>query len=160
MQISIEPNNGIPIYEQLVRQVKYAVAEDVVVAGQVIPSVREMAKLLAVNPNTVQRAYLQLQEESVLQALRGRGMAVAANAKARCVSDRQQVLAERLRAVVTEAVQSGLDSQRLTSMFQESLRAATAQLSATANSSDSQAASPTPGELSSASAPSTNPQEN
>ena len=68
MQLSIEPNNGIPIYEQLVRQIKYAVAEGVVVPGQVIPSVREMARQLAVNPNTVQRAYLQLQDEEVLHS--------------------------------------------------------------------------------------------
>ena len=57
MQLSIEPDNGIPIYEQLVRQIKYAVAEGVLVPGQVIPSVREMAKQLTLNPNTVQRAY-------------------------------------------------------------------------------------------------------
>ena len=81
MRINIEPNNGVPIYEQLVRQVKYSVAEGTLVPGQVIPSVREMAKKLTVNPNTVQRAYLQLQSEKVLQALRGRGMAVADGAE-------------------------------------------------------------------------------
>lgn len=123
MQINIEPNNGIPIYEQLVRQVKYAVAEEVVVPGQVVPSVREMARTLAVNPNTVQRAYLQLQEEHILQTLRGRGMAVAHDAKQRCVSDRRHLLAERLKAVIEEAIQSGLSRDRLTSMFQECLEA-------------------------------------
>ena len=61
MQLSIEPNNGVPIYEQLVRQIKYAVAEGILVPGQIIPSVRDMAKQLTVNPNTVQRAYFQLQ---------------------------------------------------------------------------------------------------
>jgi GntR family transcriptional regulator len=121
VQVKIEPNNGIPIYEQLVRQVKYAVAEEVVVPGQVIPSVREMARQLAVNPNTVQRAYIQLQEERVLQSLRGRGMAVAPDARTRCVSDRQQVLAERLKAVVAEALHSGLNKQQLMDMFQQAL---------------------------------------
>lgn len=57
MRLSIEPDNGLPIYEQLVRQVKFAVAEGIVVPGQVIPSVRELAKQLAINPNTVQRSF-------------------------------------------------------------------------------------------------------
>ena len=124
MQINIEPNNGIPIYEQLVRQVKYAVAEGVVVPGQVIPSVREMARTLALNPNTVQRAYLQLQDEDVLQSLRGRGMAVTEGAKSRCVTDRQQLLADRLAAVLDEALRSGLAPERLKSMFDKALKKA------------------------------------
>ena len=128
MQITIEPNNGIPIYEQLVRQVKYAVAEGVVVPGQVIPSVREMAKRLALNPNTVQRAYLQLQEEDVLEALRGRGMAVANGAPDRCVEARQALLANRLENVLDEALRSGLDPARVRSMFEAALkRSATSQ---------------------------------
>ncbi len=122
MQLSIEPNNGIPIYEQLVRQVKYAVAEGVVAPGQVIPSVREMARQLAVNPNTVQRAYLQLQDEEVLHSLRGRGMAVSTGAKRKCVSDRQQLLAERLEAVLDEAIRGGLDPDRLRDMFEKALK--------------------------------------
>ena len=121
MQLTIEPDNGIPIYEQLVRQIKFAVAEGIVVPGQVIPSVREMAKTIAVNPNTVQRAYLQLQSEEVLEAMRGRGMAVCQGAKRRCVTDRQQLLAERLSAVIQEAVRSGLDAERLRDMFDKSL---------------------------------------
>lgn len=124
MQFSIEPNNGVPIYEQLVRQVKYAVAEGVVVPGQVIPSVREMAKLLAVNPNTVQRAYLQLQDEDVLHALRGRGMAVSDGAKRRCVAYRHELLAERLTTVVAEALRSGLEPEQLRTMFDTSLETA------------------------------------
>lgn len=121
MHIHIEPNNGIPIYEQLVRQIKYAVAEGVVHPGQVIPSVREMAKQLALNPNTVQRAYLQLQDEDVLEALRGRGMAVTDGAKHRCVTDRQSLLAGRLEAVLHEAIQGGLDESMLRSMFEKAL---------------------------------------
>ena len=124
MQINIDPKNGIPIYEQLVRQVKYSVAEGIVIPGQVIPSVREMAKSLAVNPNTVQRAYLQLQNEEVLESLRGRGMAVAQGAKKRCTSDRKALLAERLEAVLSEAVSSGLEEERLREMFEKTLKSA------------------------------------
>ena len=122
MQLSIEPNNGIPIYEQLVRQVKYAVAEGILVPGQVIPSVRDMAKQLAVNPNTVQRAYQQLQHEEVLQSLRSRGIAVCEGAKKLCVANRHQLVSERLASVIDEAIRSGLDEERLRAMFEKSLK--------------------------------------
>lgn len=124
MQLNVEPDNGIPIYEQLVRQIKYAVAEGVLVPGQVIPSVRELARQLAINPNTVQRAFMQLQDEDVLQALRGRGMAVCTGAKQRCVSDRKQLLAERLESVLEEAIRGGLDPERLRDMFDKALKKA------------------------------------
>jgi GntR family transcriptional regulator len=124
MQLSIEPNNGIPIYEQLIRQIKYAVAEGVLMPGQIVPSVREMAKRLAVNPNTVQRAYLQLQQEQVLQSQRGRGVVVCDDAKQQCVADRQQLVAQRLSDALEEAVRSGLSEDRLRSMFETALDSA------------------------------------
>lgn len=124
MQLSIEPNNGIPIFEQLVRQIKFAVAEGVVMPGQLVPSVRELAKSLAINPNTVQRAYMELQNEEVIESLRGRGMAVCSGAKRRCVSDRQSLLGERLTAVVEEAIRSGLEPERLREMFDKAIKVA------------------------------------
>jgi GntR family transcriptional regulator len=122
VQLSIEPNNGLPIFEQLVRQIKFAVAEGILVPGQLVPSVRALAKQLAVNPNTVQRAYQELQTEEVLESLRGRGIAVCAGAKRRCVSDRQTLLGERLNAVVEEAVRSGLEPDRLREMFERAIK--------------------------------------
>lgn len=124
MQISIEPSNGIPIYEQLIRQIKFSVAEGIMVPGQLVPSVRELSKQLAINPNTVQRAYQQLQAEEILESLRGRGMAVCAGSKRRCVSDRQSLLGERLKEVVREAVSSGLAPDRLREMFEKALKQA------------------------------------
>lgn len=122
MHINIDPSNGIPIYEQLVRQVKYSVAEGVVLPGQVIPSVREMAKNLAVNPNTVQRAYLRLQQEEILEPLRGRGMVVTSDAKSRCVSDRREIVASRFEDVIVEAASSGLDENQMREMFENALK--------------------------------------
>ena len=121
MRINIDANNGVPIYEQLVRQIKYSVAEELLVPGQVIPSVREMAKQLTVNPNTVQRAYLQLQNEQILQALRGRGMAVTEGALKICESDRHELLGARLQSVIQEILRSGLNTQQLKQMFESAL---------------------------------------
>ena len=122
MRFEVDVDNGMPIYEQLIWQVKYAVATGTLTRGMLVPSVREVSKQLAINPNTVQRAYQQLQQESILESLRGRGLAVCSDAKKRCVSDRQTALADRLTAIVREAIRSGLTVDRLREMFEQSLR--------------------------------------
>ncbi len=87
MFLNINPSNGIAIYDQVVRQVKFAVAQGAVKPGNLVPSVREMARELAINPNTVARAYQQLQTDGVLEQVRGMGLEVAADAvKHRCRS--------------------------------------------------------------------------
>ncbi|MCA9132194.1 MAG: GntR family transcriptional regulator [Planctomycetales bacterium] len=121
MQFSIEPDSGVAIYEQLVRQVKFAVADGLLLPGEVIPSVRDMARRLAINPNTVQRAYVQLQHAGVVRALRGRGMAVCADAQEQCIADRQRILGERLSQVIAEMLSSGLPPQQLREMFEQAL---------------------------------------
>jgi GntR family transcriptional regulator len=122
MQFRIDVDNGMPIYEQLVRQIKYAIAEGTVVPGQLVPSVRELSKSLAINPNTVQRAYQQLQQEEIVETLRGRGVAVCTGAKQRCNSDRQRLLVDRLGAVLAEALHSGLDDQQCHDLFSKALQ--------------------------------------
>lgn len=125
MQFKIDPDNGSPIYEQIARQIKYAIAEGTLIPGQLVPSVRELAKSAAINPNTVQRAYLDLQNDEVIEPLRGRGMVVCTGAKRRCVTDRQSQLKDRLDGLVREAIHSGLDIEQLERMFQNALQLAT-----------------------------------
>jgi GntR family transcriptional regulator len=122
MLISIDPSNGIPIYEQIVRQVKYNVANGALVSGQQVPSVRELAKLLAINPNTIQRAYQLLQSDGVLETERGRGQHVSAGAKRSCVSQRASMIRERLELVVEEALQAGLEPAELRESFESVVR--------------------------------------
>ena len=125
MQFKIDPDSSSPIYEQIARQVKYAVAEGTLIPGQLVPSVRELAKSAAINPNTVQRAYLDLQNEEVIEPLRGRGMVVCSGAKRRCISDRQAQLKERFEGLVREAILSGLEADQLKRMFENALHQAT-----------------------------------
>jgi GntR family transcriptional regulator len=121
MFFSIDVSNGVPIYEQLVRQVKFAVADGVLVPGQMVPSVRQLSNDLAVNPNTIARAYLQLQEEKVLESLRGRGLAVRGDALARCSKARQSLLAQRFKEVTREALQAGLQRAEVIQMVEQQL---------------------------------------
>lgn len=108
MILEINTTNGLAIYEQVVRQLKFAVASGKLRHGELVPSVRELSKQLAINPNTVSRAYRQLQDEQVLESIRGLGMQVMPGAEKRCRSDRKKLIAARLEAVLAEARQSGL----------------------------------------------------
>ena len=121
MIISIDAANGLAIYDQIVRQIKFAVASEVLLPGELVPSVREMAKQTAVNPNTVSRAYRELQSEGILDVVRGTGLQVTSAAVAQCRKDRQGLIQERLRAVLKEAQQSQLDVEDIRQLIETEL---------------------------------------
>jgi len=121
MFFDVDPSNGVPLYEQVVRQVVYAVAAESLNAGDLVPSVRELARELAINPNTVSRAYRQLQDDGVLESVRGTGLAVAAGAMARCREARVKLLQARLQQVLIEAQQSRLDPGELRGLVESEL---------------------------------------
>ena len=73
MFVHIDPSDGLAIYDQIVRQIKFAVAAGALATGELAPSVRELARDLAVNPNTVARAYQQLQADRVSSRSVARG---------------------------------------------------------------------------------------
>ena len=121
MFFSIEPNNGVPIYEQIVRQVKFAIAEGTLRPGQLLPSVRTLSQQLTINPNTLNRAFQQLQADGALESLRGRGLAVRAEAMQGCVDARRDLIAQRLRGVLAEALHAGLSAQEIRRMLDDHL---------------------------------------
>jgi GntR family transcriptional regulator len=121
MFFRIDPSDDLAIYDQVVRQVKFAVAGAVLKVGELVPSVRELARDLTINPNTVARAYRELQGDGVLQPVRGTGLAVAAGADSRCRTERVQLIRDRLRQVLVEARQSRLARGELRSLVEAEL---------------------------------------
>jgi len=121
MFIQVDAHNGLAVYDQIVRQVKFAVADGAVRAGELVPSVRELARELAINPNTVARAYRQLQDDAVLETVRGTGLAVSSTARRRCQAERTKLLSTRLRQTLAEAVQSGLDAKEINDLVRAEL---------------------------------------
>lgn len=79
--LQIHPAAAEPIYRQIVEQLRRLVAGGQLSAGDVLPSVREVAAHHAINPMTVSKAYSLLEAEGVLERLRGKGMAVAARGR-------------------------------------------------------------------------------
>ncbi len=123
MLLHVDVRNGLAVYEQIVRQVKFAVAEGAVRSGELVPSVRELARDLAINPNTVARAYRELQDDGVLESVRGMGLSVAAAAKRQCQAERTKLIRARLRTVLEEAHSSGLEAADVQDLLQAELAA-------------------------------------
>ncbi len=122
MFINILTSNGLAIYDQVARQVKFAVANRSLRSGELVPSVRELSKQLAINPNTVARAYRQLQDDGVLEAVRGMGLKVTAEAVNHCRTERRNLIRQRLREALAEAVQSGLKPEEVEQLVSRELK--------------------------------------
>lgn len=118
MFFQIDVGSGLAIYDQVVRQVTFAIAGGLLKEGEMIPSVRELARELTINPNTVARAYRCLQDDGVLAAVRGTGVAVAAGALQRCRQERLDLIRARLAQVFEEARQSHLEPARLRTLIE------------------------------------------
>jgi len=121
MFFRIESANGLAIYEQIVRQVKFAVAGEALQAGDLVPSVRELSRDLAVNPNTVARAYRDLQAQGILAPLRGTGLEVTPHAAKHCGDERVSLIRERMRSVLLEARRSRLELDEIRNLVDEEL---------------------------------------
>jgi len=121
MFFSIDATTDVPIYEQIVRQIKLAVADGVLVGGQMVPSVRQLSREQALNPNTIARAYQQLQNDRVLEPLRGRGMVVRRDAVSRCRKARNSLVAEGVRRALADALAGGMTADELRSLFESEL---------------------------------------
>ena len=119
MLIQLNASDDRPIYAQIVDQVKFAVAARVVRPGNMVPSVRELSKRLVVNPNTVARAYRELQGAGLLEALRGTGLQVSEAAPARCGEERRGIVRQRLRGAIEEARRSDLAPEEIEAILRD-----------------------------------------
>ena len=116
MFFNINPSNGVPAYEQISRQIAFAIASEGIETGQLVPSVRNLSRDLAVNPNTVARAYRQLQDAKILEPVRGEGLLVTPAATKKCIALRKQLLSQRILQAIEEARQSQLSDDEIDSM--------------------------------------------
>ncbi len=122
MYFTVDAASGVAIYLQIVRQIKYAIAEQTLRPGQLLPSVRGLSQQLAVNPNTVARAFQELQSDGIIETLRGRGVIVCKGAVERCRKQRKTMIAERVADVLSEAIGGGLDADEIRAIVEQQLK--------------------------------------
>jgi GntR family transcriptional regulator len=121
MLFRIDPNSTIPIYEQIVSQVIFGIAAGSLQPGELIPSVRDLGERVTVHPNTVARAYQELERKGVVTARRGKGMEVTTEAPRLCRDERRVILCRRLRDALREAVSSQLPMEDIRRLVDEEL---------------------------------------
>ncbi len=103
LQIHISPHDGVPIYQQIVNQLKYLIAAGRLVAGEELPPIRVLAERLIVNPNTVARAYRELESAGIVEKRRTAGTYVSEQGSPLARRERVKILTGRIDALLAEA---------------------------------------------------------
>ena len=103
MEFSIDPKSGVPFYRQIIERVKYGIARGALSPGDQLPTVRQLAADLAVNPNTVIRAYREMEIERVLDTQQGSGTFVSNHRPEIDELERQRMLDQILTELLARA---------------------------------------------------------
>lgn len=119
MHIHLTNNDGVPIYQQLVNQIKYLVASGRLGAGAELPSIRALAEQLMVNPNTVARAYRELEGEGVVEKRRTAGTYVSEQGTRLARRERLRLIHERIDQLLAEASQLGVPIEELLGLIEQ-----------------------------------------
>ena len=119
MQVRISDHDGVPIYVQLVRQIKYLVSSGRLKAGEQLPPVRKLAEQLLVNPNTVARAYRELENEGLVASRQGSGVFVAEGVSPLARREQNRILLERIDMLLTEARQMKVDLETVVKLIRQ-----------------------------------------
>lgn len=124
----VAAQSGVPIYRQLIEQVRAQCQTGQLNAGDFLPSVRQVAAQLAVNPMTVSKAYSLLERDGLLESVRGQGMRVAPPAAGAAPRQRRSDLRPRIEQLVERARRAGLSPEELCALvyaaYEESVDAA------------------------------------
>lgn len=123
MRIHIAPGDGVPIYLQIVQQVKLLVASGRLAAGEELPPIRVLAEQLLVTPNTVARAYRELEVAGVVEKRRTAGTYVSDAGSPLARAERLRILAGRVDALLAEARQMGFELEAVLDLVRRRDRA-------------------------------------
>ena len=130
MGLRIEPDSHVPVYLQIVAQIRSAIAAGVYRPGEALPSQRSLATDLKVNPNTVQRAYEELDRQGLVKSQRGVGLFVAARG-ARTARGRAELSIQKaFEQAVSAATAAGLNANQIRELFEAALEQAPQQTGA------------------------------
>ncbi len=123
LHLQVDPHSGVPVYRQMMDQVRYYVAAGTLRPGDQLPSVRELAQNLRVNPTTVVKAYTELQHEGVIELKQGKGAFIAAHAPKMGEREKEAQLRRQARAFAVEAAQMGVPQAVLLRLLKEEMEA-------------------------------------
>ena len=117
----VDPKSPLPIYRQIIDGICRGVAAGTLAPGDQLPSVRELAAQLLVNPNTVARVYRDLERDGLLETRRGTGTFIASGAEALAEVERKRLVADKLAEVARDVHAFGLSVDAALQLLREAL---------------------------------------
>ena len=121
MLLRPNPSSGVPIYLQLMEQVKHAIETGALRPGEQLPGIRPLAEELVINPNTVAKAYRELEHEGVIELRHGAGAFVSGNARAKKVTDKFRAGKTIVAAAVERLRARGVTEEEIRRLFEAEL---------------------------------------
>ncbi len=119
MQIHITTSDGVPIYQQVVNQIKFLIASGRLNSGDELPPIRVLAAQLLINPNTVARAYRELETAGIVEKRRTAGTYVSEQGSPLARRERVKILAERIDTLLAEAIHMGVSIDDVMKLVQQ-----------------------------------------
>ena len=121
MFLKVDHSSGVPIYRQIMEQIKYSIAKGSLKPGDRLPAIRQLSLELQVNPNTVVKAYSELEHGQVIETRRGTGTFVT-DKKIKISRDgRTQIIMKLAERLAVEAVQLDVDREELLKIVEEAM---------------------------------------
>ncbi len=120
--LTVDPRSGVPIYLQIIEQIKRSVALGILQTGEQLPTVKQLAIDLTVNPNTVARAYRELEREQVIETSPGRGSFVRSNGATESPKVAADIGRDALDVALREAKSVGLARDDVRKLFDAALQ--------------------------------------
>ena len=117
MEITIDINDALPPFEQLIEQIKAAVTAGTLKPGDPLPSIRQLANDLELNSKTVAKAYKLLERDSIIETKGYRGTSVHPKAKANCRFNLQEWISRKLNEIIAELREAGVTDSEIRNAF-------------------------------------------
>jgi len=121
MQLRIDNASDRPVYQQIINQVKRDIALGRLAKEDKLPTVRELARQIAINPNTIGKAYRQLEQEGIIVTKPGSGAFVASLDSNLNRSVRKKLISEELERIAVDAFHMQIDGQTLLELFNNAI---------------------------------------
>jgi GntR family transcriptional regulator len=121
MLLRPNPSSGVPIYLQLMEQVKHSIETGALRPGEQLPGIRPLAEELVINPNTVAKAYRELEHEGLIELRHGAGAFVSANGRARKTTDTLRAGQTLITAAVERLRARGVTDDEIRRLFEAAL---------------------------------------
>jgi len=116
--VSVDPNSNTPIYQQLVGKINCIIYTAQLSPGQTLPTIRDLASTLHINPNTVVRAYEELQAKGVISKRQGAGCMVAKSAKSLNSKEKEALLADQIEQLIYSSNNLGVSTRELVRLIE------------------------------------------